>query len=48
MKVKLLDDMVKNVVVENTCTVDQIVVIIGEKLRVRNVAEYSLTTEAGM
>jgi len=47
LKVKLLDETVKTVIVDDSSTVEQLVEVIGKKINIKNFEEFSLQLEGG-
>jgi talin len=45
LKVKLLDETVKTMIVDDSMSVEQLVEIIGKKMNIKNYEEFSLQTE---
>jgi talin len=45
LKVKLLDDTVKTMIVDDSMSVEQLVEIVGKKMNIKNFEEFSLQTE---
>jgi hypothetical protein len=46
LKVKLLDDTVKTMIVDDSMTVEQLVEVIGKKINIKNFEEFSLQTSS--